>query len=165
MTPIRYIHFILVLVIITSCQQKKNQGEIQSELKSIDLVRGDVALCGSGIGEFGTVNVNISCIENVMGNFNLATALLHSFEYAEAEKVFAKVIDADPECLMAYWGVAMSNFHPLWSPPGREDLEKGSRVIALARSVQSKSTRESEYLEAVATIYDQWEKLNYHSRA
>jgi hypothetical protein len=32
---------------------------------------------------------------------------LHSFEYDDAEKVFAKIIDENPECAMAYWGVAM----------------------------------------------------------
>jgi len=104
------------------------------------------------------VNVSQSCSEKASGNFNLATALLHSFEYSEAEKIFAKVIDEDPDCLMAYWGVAMCNFHPLWSPPGKEDLEKGSRVIALARSLESKSKRESDYLEAIATIYDHWDQ-------
>ena len=86
MTPIRYIHFILVLLIILSCHGKKNQDQLKAELKSIDLIRGDIALCGSEKGEFGTVNVSISCSEKVKGNFNLATALLHSFEYAEAEK-------------------------------------------------------------------------------
>jgi tetratricopeptide (TPR) repeat protein len=161
----RNIRFILVLLIILSCRQKKNQGEIQSELKSIDLIRGNIALCGSENGEFGTVNFPVSCTGNARANFNLATALLHSFEYSEAEKVFAKVIDEDPECLMAYWGVAMCNFHPLWSPPGKEDLKKGSSVIALARSLDSKSTRESDYLEAIATIYDQWDKLDYQTRA
>ena len=74
------------------------------------------------------------------------------------------MIDEDPECVMAYWGVAMCNFHPLWSPPGRDDLEKGSKVIALARSLKSKSARESDYLEAIAAIYDQWDKLDYNTR-
>lgn len=165
MTPIQCVQASMLLLLIVSCQPKKDQSQREAELKSIDLIRGDIALCGSENGEFGTVNVDLSCIEKVKGNFNLATALLHSFEYAEAEKVFAKVIDEDPDCLMAYWGVAMCNFHPLWSPPGKEDLEKGSKVIALARSLESKSPRESDYLEAIATIYDQWDKLDYRARA
>src|ERR1700704_5403894 len=99
MTPTNYTHTIVLLLIMLSCQVKKDQGRFEAELKSIDLIRGDIALCGAENGEFGTVNVNLSCSEKVRANFNLATALLHSFEYAEAEKVFAKVIDEDPDCL------------------------------------------------------------------
>jgi hypothetical protein len=32
----------------------------------------------------------------VKSKFNLAVSLLHSFEYDEAEKVFANIIDEDP---------------------------------------------------------------------
>jgi tetratricopeptide (TPR) repeat protein len=113
---------------------------------------------------FGKVEFGLSCLEQVRADFNLATALLHSFEYTEAEKVFAKVIDADPECLMAYWGVAMSNFHPLWSPPTTNELEKGARTVKLARSLDVKSPKESDFLEAVATVYDDWDKLDHGVR-
>ncbi len=154
----------LIVLIILSCTGKKNQDQFESDLKSINLTRGDIALCGSGNGQFGTVTFSLSCSEKVRSNFNLATALLHSFEYTEAEKIYAKVIDGDPGCVMAYWGVAMCNFHPLWAPPDQTELDKGSKTIALARSLESKSTRESDYLEAIATIYDQWEKLDHQTR-
>ncbi|MDQ2655829.1 MAG: hypothetical protein M3Y60_00300, partial [Bacteroidota bacterium] len=111
-----------------------------------------------------TVSFAPGCSKTVRENFNLATALLHSFEYSEAEKVFAKVIEDDPQCAMAYWGAAMCNFHPLWEPPGPADLRKGSRVVALGRAFAKTGTRESDYLEAVATIYDEWEKLEYRTR-
>jgi len=138
---------------------------LESELKSLDLTRGDIALCTTGKNQFGTVAFSLSCSEKVRENFNLATALLHSFEYTEAEKIFAKVIDVDPECVMAYWGIAMCNFHPLWSPPSQTDLQKGYKVVTLARSiVTDTSTRESDYLEAIATIYDQWETLDHKTR-
>jgi hypothetical protein len=161
---IRIAHFLLPLLLL-SCKGKNDQNQFESELQSINLTRGDIALCGSENGRFGTVEFSLSCAEKVRTNFNLAMSLLHSFEYVEAEKVFAKVIDEDPTCVMAYWGAAMSNFHPLWDPPGKTDLQKGSKIIKLARSLQSKSARESEYLEAIATIYDQWDKLDYHTRA
>jgi len=51
----------------------------------------------------------LSCNKETQQAFNLAIALLYSFEYKESEKAFAKVIDADPECAMAYWGVARFN--------------------------------------------------------
>ncbi len=71
---IKYSCFVLLLTIL-SCNGKKNNGQREAELKSIDLIRGDIALCSSENGEFGTVNVSQSCSEKARGNFNLATAL------------------------------------------------------------------------------------------
>lgn len=146
------------------CNGRGDQAELQRELQSIDLFRGDIAMCGSGETQFGTVDFNFSCSEKMKSDFNLGTALLHSFEYEDAEKVFAKVIDEEPTCLMAYWGVAMSNFHPLWAPPSKEELEKGSRIIALARTLESNDRREIDYLEAVATMFDNWTSLDHKTR-
>ena len=154
----------LIFLVLLSCGRNGSDEKFQRELQAIDLLRGDIALCGSGDGQYGKVDFGLSCVETVRANFNLATALLHSFEYEEAEKVFAKVIDGDPDCLMAYWGVAMSNFHPLWAPPSKDELEKGSKVIALARRLEPKSERESDYLRAAATLFDDWKKLDHKSR-
>ena len=155
---------IIVLIILCCCQSKKEQAQFQQELKSINLTRGEITLCGSEAGQFGKVSFSLGCSEDVQEDFNLATALLHSFEYTEAEKVFVKVIDKNPECLMAYWGVAMSNFHPLWAPPTKEELEKGSATIKLARTLKNKSAKESDYLEAVAALYDDWTTLDHATR-
>lgn len=154
-----------ILLCVFSCTDKKKQVQFENEVKSLDLNRGDIALCGSENGQFGTVEFTLSCSEKVRVNFNLALALLHSFEYPEAEKIFAKVIDEDPNCIMAYWGAAMCNFHPLWETPSEKDLQKGTRIITLARSlVENKTSKESDYLEAIATIYDQWDKLDHRTR-
>lgn len=155
---------VILITIMFCCQVRKDPEQFQRELQSINLMRGEITLCGSEEGKFGKVDFGLSCLEKVRANFNLATALLHSFEYTEAEKVFVKVIDEDPDCLMAYWGVAMSNFHPLWTPPTKEELEKGSKTITLARSLEGKPARESDYLEAIAVMYDDWDKLDHKTR-
>jgi len=123
--------FVALIIVMCCCQVKSDQGKLKQEIAAINLTRGEITLCGSGEGQFGEVGFEVSCSDKVRADFNLATALLHSFEYTEAETVFAKVMDEDPECVMAYWGVAMSNFHPLWAPPTNEELEKGSKVVAL----------------------------------
>ena len=164
MTPgYQKLQFVFSLIALVSCAGKTNQ-QFESKLKSINLKQGDIALCGSTEGKFGTVEFTMSCQEKVRNNFNLATALLHSFEYDEAEKAFAKVIDEDPACVMAYWGVAMSNFHALWIPQGTADLEKGLKAIELARTLDQPSPRESDYLEAVAAFYQDWEKFDHKTR-
>ena len=161
---IRNFSFVATLLIL-ACSGKKDQAQLESELSSLNLTRGDIALCGSGLDKFGTVTFSLSCSELVRENFNLATALLHSFEYTEAEKVFAKVVDADPRCIIAYWGLAMCNFHPLWAPPGQNELKKGQGIINVARSIsRDPSSKESEYLEAIATIYDDYDKLDHRTR-
>ena len=147
---------VIVLLAMCCCQVKSDQTQLRSEVQSLNLLSVDITLCGPET-RFGKVDFGLSCSAKVRANFNLATALLHSFEYPEAEKIFAKVIDEDPECIMAYWGVAMSNFHPLWAPPTPEELRKGSGIIAIARSLDTKSEKDSEYLEAAATLYDDWD--------
>jgi len=154
---------LVILITAFHCQVKKDQAVFTQELQSLNLTRGEIALCGSD-ASFGKVEFGLSCAEKVRANFNLATALLHSFEYAEAEKVFAKVMEEDPECLMAYWGVAMSNFHPLWAQPTQEELEKGARVIKLARTLGSRPEKESDWLEVVAVMYDDWATLDHATR-
>ncbi|HEY5748626.1 MAG TPA: hypothetical protein VIU12_21295 [Chryseolinea sp.] len=164
-SSVRNFFYLLTLSGLFSCGGNRNAAQLQSEIKLLDLAQGEIALCGSGAGQFGKVSFSQACSEKVKDDFNLATALLHSFEYTEAEKVFAKVIDADPECVMGYWGAAMCNFHPLWERPGEADLKKGSKIIALGRSVvKDKASREAEYLEAIATIYDHWDSLDHQTR-
>src|SRR5436190_14168489 len=106
---------IFACTLLVGCQTGKEQARLMQEVGAMNLATGDIALCGNG--DFGTVQFSFSCQEAVRPDFNLATALLHSFEYTEAEKVFARIINKDPQCVMAYWGAAMSNFHPLWAPP------------------------------------------------
>ncbi len=153
--------FFLLASLVVACSQRKN---FENKIKALDLNSGDIALCGSEADQFGSVSFALGCSEGVREKFNLAAALLHSFEYSEAEKVFAQVIKEDPECTMAYWGAAMCSFHPLWEPPGPADLRKGTKVIALGRTIATAGSRESDYLEAVATIYDEWEELDYRTR-
>ncbi|MEP6793916.1 MAG: hypothetical protein ABJB16_06290 [Saprospiraceae bacterium] len=139
----------------------KNKTEVTNDL---DLKRGEIVLCGQADNQFGRVSFETSCSPLVKDNFNLAMALLHSFEYDEAEKVFAKVIDADKNCAMAYWGVAMCNFHPLWSPPTQDELEKGTTAVSIAQSLTQKSRRETAYINAIAQFYTDWNTLDHHAR-
>ena len=126
---------ILVFVVLLSfaeCRSKKNKVD-HASLSSIDLKRGEIVSCGPQDGEmFGTVSFSASVPDSLQKGFNIAVALLHSFEYDEAEKMFAKVIDQSPDCAMAYWGVAMCNFHALWAPPGQSELLKGAKAIEIA---------------------------------
>ena len=50
----------------------------------------------------GGTFVKKSVPPGLRNDFNIAIALLHSFEYDESEKMFAKVIDKAPDRAMAH---------------------------------------------------------------
>ena len=131
---------ISLLPALLSCEGKAT-GWSAENIDEMDLKRGELITCGPPDKEFGSLTFETSCGEEA-ADFNLGVELLHSFEYDEAEKVFAKIIDKQPACAMAYWGVAMSNFHPLWTPPSEPELKKGAKAIKIAQSIASKSERE-----------------------
>jgi tetratricopeptide (TPR) repeat protein len=153
---------LLILVVIASsvgCQNKNSKPN--PELLSIDLLRGDIAFCGNP--DFGELSFSLSCDFSSRETFDLAISLLHSFEYAEAEKAFVKVIDADPECAMAYWGVSMSLYHSLWAPPGPTELEKGSKLLQIAEALP-KTRRAAAYIDAMNAFYNNWETVDHDTR-
>jgi hypothetical protein len=65
---------------------------------------------------------------------------------------------------MAYWGVAMCNYHPLWTPPEAPELTKGNRALLVAKSIDLKTTRESDYINALSAYYNNWEKADHRTR-
>jgi hypothetical protein len=103
--------------------------------------------------KLGTVKFPTSCAPAVARDFERSVALLHSFAYSAAEQSFAKVAAADPSCAMAHWGIAMSYYHQLWSPPGPEDLRKGRAEIEAARRLANVSPRERQFIDAAAAYY------------
>ncbi len=157
-------NFFLILAVITiSCNQTNNQP-LAEDISAVNLKKGPVVLCGPADKELGTVKFMVSGGEKVEKDFNLATALLHSFEYEEAEKAYARVIETDPSIAMAWWGVAMSNFHPLWTPPEEHELKKGLKALEIAKSIKDKTERESDYIDALNTYYQDWDKVDHLSR-
>src|SRR5262249_56246608 len=65
----------------------------------------------------GKVTFPVTCATDVQSDFARGVALLHSFFYEEARRVFTSVAERDPKCAMAQWGIAMTWWHPIWTPP------------------------------------------------
>src|SRR5262245_62985002 len=73
------------------------------------------------LGKVGTVEFPTSCSAKAQPEFLRGVALLHSFFYEEARRVFTSAATIDPGCAMANWGVAMTWDHPnLAGPPDDE---------------------------------------------
>jgi tetratricopeptide (TPR) repeat protein len=109
--------------------------------------------------KLGTVDFPAACSTDVSRDFQRSVALLHSFAYGESEKSFAAVAAKDPQCAMAYWGVAMSLFHPIWAAgnpaaaPSPAELTRGSEAIQKAKAIGGKTQRERDYIAAVEAFY------------
>ena len=153
----------LMFLMIPSCKSKIGIPSNEA-IRELGLKSGDVISCGPPDAQFGSVDFEMTCNKKVRKDFNLAVELLHSFEYDESEKLYSKIIQEEPECAMAYWGVAMCNFHPLWNPPTEAELQKGARSVAIAKSISTKSARESGYIDAIGLFYKDWDKTDHHTR-
>ena len=114
--------------------------------------------------KLGRVNFKVSCTPQAQTQFNLAVAWLHSFEYEEAEKAFSDIATMDPGCGMAYWGVAMSNYHQLWAPPTPDELGRGLSGVTKAKSVGAKTQRERDYIAAIDAFYKDAGKVDHRTR-
>jgi tetratricopeptide (TPR) repeat protein len=115
--------------------------------------------------KLGTVRFENSCTAAVQSQFGRAVALLHSFAYDPAAREFTAVAAADPGCAIAHWGVAMSVFHQLWSPPGATELQRGREELLAAQRVPAKTVRERELIDAGAVYFSDMDPAHHASRA
>src|SRR6202795_4130689 len=117
------------------------------------------------LGEFGKVNFAISCDAAVQPGFNRAVAILHSFGYEKAAAAFAEAAERDPACGMAFWGLAMTYYHPVWEAPNPTVLKQGWAAVERAKSAGAKTQRERDYISAIEVFYNDSDKLDHRTRA
>lgn len=82
--------------------------------------------------------------------FDQGNTLLHSFWFEEAERSFRWCLKLDPDCAMAYWGLAAASLN--WFSPGTLDDPVSKRGLEFlkdaVRRKDSVSARERLYIEA-----------------
>lgn len=117
------------------------------------------------LGKLGKVSFSVSCEPSAQPQFSSAVAMLHSFWYEKASETFASVAEKDPTCGMAYWGIAMTYYHPIWQAPGPADLKAGSASVEKAKLAGAKTQRELDYIAAIETFYKDADKLDHRTRA
>jgi len=117
------------------------------------------------LGRVGSVHFPVSCGPALQGDFDRSVALLHSFFYEESERGFSFITSHDPQCAMAWWGVAMSLWHPLWEPPDSASLARGSAAIHRADSLGAGTDRERAYISALASFYRDWDHVDHRTRS
>ena len=74
--------------------------------------------------------------------FDQGIDYLYSFSWFESERAFRTAAKLDPDCAMAYWGMAMA------------DSTRGKEFLKLAQDRESKVTdRERRYIDALAITF------------
>ena len=101
----------------------------------------------------GKVDFPISCAPAAQPEFMRGVALLHSFFYEEARRVFTSVAEQDPKCAMAQWGIAMTWWHPIWTPPTPEEMAAGKAAIDKAMTMAAPTDHERGFITALNAYY------------
>src|SRR5215472_6050155 len=103
----------------------------------------------------GKVSFANSCAPAVQDEFTRAVALLHSFWWQQGERAFRQVLDRDPSCAIATWGIASILIGNVFATgPTPASAERAKETIDRGRAIAAKTERERAFIEAVAQYYD-----------
>lgn len=110
--------------------------------------------------QLGTVRFTVTGNAAAQRHMERGLKLLHHMTYAEADQEFAAALAADPDCVMAYWGRAMTIIHPLWpDAPNETRLHAGWEFVRTAQEHGAPTPREAAYLATLATYFaNGWER-------
>jgi tetratricopeptide (TPR) repeat protein len=112
----------------------------------------------------GTVHFDTSCNETAQRRFDRAMRYQHSFWYRESREIFNEVLKADPECGIAYWGIALSMLDNPHNPPPPPNLPLGLAAIQKAKAVGAKTQRERDFIDALLVFYTDYDKIPHAAR-
>jgi hypothetical protein len=126
-------------------------------------------LAGSAIGQqddrLGNVTFATSCDPKVQAEFNRGVAMLHSYWFLIARRTFEGILKEDPNCAMAYWGVAMDYLgNTLATTPTRAEAQAGWDALEKARAIGAKTQRERDFIEALSAYFRDHEKTPVDAR-
>ena len=109
---------------------------------------------GAPAGRIGAVHFDTSCAAAVQQEFDRGVALLHSFWFSAAIESFNAVLQADPRCVMAHWGIAMSWWsNPFTSFRSPQALAAGLAAVDAAKASGAGTDREKAYVAAVELLF------------
>ena len=139
----------------------------------------DPCNCGDAFGRFslaqpahaqadddklGTVNFETSCKPEAQKLFNQGMLYQHSFWYRASQNVFEDVLKADPAVRHRLLGHRAQPALESPRPHAREKSRRGAAMIAKGKSVGAKTQRERDYLDALAVMYADYDKVDHRTR-
>ncbi len=125
----------------------------------------DTSPQGAPPEKLGQVRFPVSCNPAAQKEFNRGMALFHSFWFDPAKRSFSKVLEHDPKCAMAHWGIAfMSMGNPFAWPANPNAMRAAAAAFGKAQHTGAGSPREREYIEAMAEFFSNWDSVDYRTR-
>ena len=112
----------------------------------------------------GSVHFATSCNEAAQRRFDRGMRYEHSFWYSAANEVFDDVLKADSTCAIAYWGKALALLSNPHNPVPAANLPLGLAAIEKAKSLNAKTKRERDLIDALSLMYVDYDKLDHRTR-
>jgi hypothetical protein len=112
----------------------------------------------------GTVHFETSCNETAQRRFDRGMRYQHSFWYRQAKEIFEDTLKADPQCAIAYWGIALTLLNNPHAPPPLANLPLGLTAIQKGKEVGAKTERERDYIAALGAMYVDHDKIPHGAR-
>ena len=141
MLPVRFLLILMVLTLFSSGPAQQGAAGLPSS---------------EGLGKVMFPN---SCSSVAQSALLKGIAQLHSFQYAAAENAFTEASHSDPKCAVAYWGLAMSSYRPLWDGADEKAIKKGRHFLDQIQKDWTISQREREYIDAIAIVFSDNRRL------
>jgi hypothetical protein len=113
----------------------------------------------------GRVHLETSCTPQAQEKFDRGLALVHSFYYPDSIQAFSEAAAADPQCAIAYWGIAISHRpNPLVLPLTSTILKNGLDAVEKGKSIGAKTERERDWLAAIELYYKDYDTVDQTKR-
>ena len=114
---------------------------------------GGLSVSGQDLGK---IDFPTSGSEAAQAYFIEGTLLLHSFEFEDARDAYRKAQKVAPNFAMAYWGEALTHYHPLWDHHAQEKGKAVLQKLASTPELRAEKTptdKEKEWLQAAEILY------------
>src|SRR5258708_35788147 len=102
---------------------------------SAGILSAQTAYAQANDEKLGKVNFETSGKPEAQKLFNQGMLYQHSFWYRASQNVFEDALKADPQCGIAYWGVALSMLWNPHVPTPAKNLADGAVVIGKGKGV------------------------------
>lgn len=110
--------------------------------------------------DVGTVEFGTTCSPEADKIFNLAMAFQDDYWFTEARRHFEAVVQTDPSCAIAYWGLGNTLLANAFSPTPTENLPAGLAMVKKGQAIGTKGQREDDLLNALAVYYTDYDKYD-----
>ena len=113
----------------------------------------------------GQVHFETSCTPQAQEKFDRGLAMVHSFFYPDSVQAFTEAAAADPQCAIAYWGIAISHRpNPMILPLTATILKNGLEAVEKGKAIGAKTERERDWLAAIEFYYKDYDKVDQTQR-